>query len=247
MEERLQKVLSKAGIASRRRAEEYIREGRVTVNGAIITELGSKADPHNDHIKVDGKLLKFSEEDDHIYIALHKPDNVVSTLSDPQGRETVIDLLKGLRTRVFPVGRLDYHSTGLILLTNDGEFTNAVIASKSHVVKTYMVKTKGSLTPEQEEQFRHGVPIMGKRTAPARLRMVRPGDNPWYEVQLIEGRNQQIRLMFKHFGHLVEKLRRIKIGNIELGKLLPGQFRLLTPDEVKKLMRIANGTTASKR
>jgi 23S rRNA pseudouridine2605 synthase len=237
-EERLQKILANFGIASRRRAEQIILEGRVTVNGKVVTELGTKADAAHDHIKVDGKLLRQPAE--HIYIALNKPDNVVSTASDPQGRTTVLDLLKGLRTRVYPVGRLDYHSTGLILLTNDGEFANAITASKSHVPKTYMVKIKGTLTEEQEEQFRNGVPIHGKRTAPARLRLNRKGDNPWYEVQLIEGRNQQIRIMFKHFGHLVEKLRRIRIGDIDLGKLEPGQFRLLEPSEVRKLMRMAN-------
>lgn len=245
MEERLQKILARAGVASRRKAEEYIAEGRVTVNGKVVTELGSKADFETDHIKVDGKLLRNDES--HIYIALNKPDNVVSTVTDPQRRTTVLDLLQGIRTRVYPVGRLDYHSTGLILLTNDGDFANAVISAKSHVTKTYLVKIKGSLTPEQEEEFRTGVPLMGKRTAPARIRLIRRGDNPWYEVQLIEGRNQQIRIMFKHFGHLVEKLRRVKIGSVELGVLKPGQFRLLEPTEVARLMRLAHGKTTSKR
>ena len=238
--QRLQKILAQAGIASRRKAELLIGEGRVTVNGKVVTELGTKADPTADHIKVDGRLLK-NEAAELIYIALHKPDNVVSTASDPQGRTTVLDLLEGLKTRVFPVGRLDYHSTGLILLTNDGELSNAITAAKTHIPKTYMVKTKGSLTPEEEEQFRHGVPLHGIRTAPAGLRLVRQGDNPWYEVRLIEGRNQQIRIMFKHFGHLVEKLRRIAIGGLELGNLKPGEFRFLEPREVKALQRLARG------
>jgi 23S rRNA pseudouridine2605 synthase len=169
---------------------------------------------------------------------LNKPDSVVSTVTDPQRRRTVIDLLAGIRTRVYPVGRLDYHSEGLILLTNDGEFANA-ITTKSHVAKTYLVKIKGNLTLEEEEQFRRGSPLSGKRTAPAGLRLIRRGDNPWYEVKLVEGRNQQIRIMFKHFGHLVEKLRRIRIGSVDIGKLKTGEFRFLDAAEVGKLMKVA--------
>jgi len=237
VEERLQKILASAGVASRRKAEQIIVEGRVTVNGKVVTELGTKADFEKDHIKVDGKLLRETAE--HIYIALNKPDSFMSTVYDPQHRPTVLDLLPGLRTRVYPVGRLDYHSQGLILLTNDGEFANAILAAKSHVPKTYMVKVKGSLTLEEEEQFRTGIPLSGIRTAPAGLRLVRRGDNPWYEVTLIEGRNQQIRTMFKHFGHLVEKLKRMSIGNVHLGSLKPKEFRFLTPEEVTKLVRLA--------
>jgi 23S rRNA pseudouridine2605 synthase len=240
-EERLQKILANAGVTSRRKAEELIVEGRVTVNGKTITELGSKADPDTDHIKVDGRLLKQPEH--FLYIALHKPDNVVSTASDPQRRTTVLDLVQGVKARVYPVGRLDYHSTGLILLTNDGEFANAITSASSHVPKTYLVKTKGQLTSEEEEKFRTGIPLSGRRTSPAGLRLIRQGDNPWYEVRLIEGRNQQIRIMFKHFGHLVEKLRRVRIGSIELGNLKPGEFRFLAPEEVRKLMRTAGGVS----
>jgi 23S rRNA pseudouridine2605 synthase len=237
-EERLQKILAGAGVASRRKAEEFITEGRVTVNGQVVSELGSKADIERDHIKVDGRLLRPATQ--HVYIALNKPDSVVSTASDPQGRTTVLDLMRGIRARVYPVGRLDYHSEGLILLTNDGDFANAITAAKSHVPKTYLVKVKGSLTTDEEEQFRTGIPLSGKRTAPAGLKLIRRGDNPWYEVKLIEGRNQQIRIMFKHFGHLVEKLRRVRIGTVDLGKLKPREFRYLAADEVAKLMRMAN-------
>ena len=243
-EERLQKILATAGIASRRKAELLILEGRVTVNGSTITELGSKADVAQDHIKVDGKLIRPPNE--FLYIALYKPDSVVTTVSDPQRRTTVIDLLEGLRTRVFPVGRLDYHSEGLLILTNDGEFANLITAAKSHVPKTYLVKIKGQLTPEDEEKFRTGVPISGRRTAPAGLRLIRRGDNPWYEVRLIEGRNQQIRIMFKHFGHLVEKLRRVRIGTLEVGALKPGEFRLLNTEEVRNLKRLAEGKPEGK-
>jgi 23S rRNA pseudouridine2605 synthase len=237
--ERLQKILASAGVASRRKSEELIVEGRVTVNGAVVTELGTKADVESDHIKVDGRLIRPVGR--LVYIALNKPDNVVTTASDPQGRETVLDFLPGVRERVYPVGRLDYHSTGLILLTNDGEFANAITASSSHVPKTYLVKSKGQLSPDEEQEFRTGIPLSGKRTAPAGLRLIRRGDNPWYEVRLFEGRNQQIRIMFKHFGHLVEKLRRVRIGTLELGSLKPGEFRHLTPEEVRKLMRMARG------
>lgn len=238
-EERLQKILATAGIASRRKAEVLITDGRVTVNGKVVTELGTKADPDRDHIKVDGKLIRQTER--FVYIALNKPDSVVSTVSDPQQRATVLDYLPGIRERVYPVGRLDYHSQGLILLTNDGDFANAITAAKSHVPKTYLVKANGYLTAEQEEEFRTGVPLSGRRTAPAFLQLYRRGENPWYEVKLIEGRNQQVRIMFKHFGRLVEKLRRVRIGSIELGSLKPGQFRHLRPDEVRKLMRMASG------
>jgi 23S rRNA pseudouridine2605 synthase len=245
VEERLQKIISSAGIASRRKAEVLITEGRVTVNGQIVSELGSKADPEKDHIKVDGKLIKQPEH--LVYIALYKPDSVASTASDPEGRTTVLDFLQGVKGRVYPVGRLDYHSEGLILLTNDGEFANLITAAKSHVPKTYLVKSKGQLSEDAEEQFRTGIPISGRRTAPAGLRLLRRGDNPWYEVKLIEGRNQQIRIMFKHLGHLVEKLRRVRIGSLELGSLKPGAFRHLTPDEVRKLIRLANGNASGRR
>src|SRR6185437_4926187 len=147
-EERLQKILSQAGVTSRRKAEELIVEGRVTVNGKAVTELGSKADLDSDHIKVDGKLLRKPKR--HVYIALNKPKDVVTTVSDPEGRETVMHLLRGVRERVFPVGRLDYHSEGLLLLTNDGEFAHRITSPSSHVIKTYVVKTNGALTEEQE-------------------------------------------------------------------------------------------------
>src|ERR1035438_9072554 len=222
-EERLQKIIAGAGVTSRRKAEELITEGRVTVNGAVITELGSKADIARDHIKVDGKLLRPTSQ--HVYIALNKPRNYVTTVHDPERRPTVMDLVKGVKTRVYPVGRLDYHSEGLLLLTNDGELANILMSARSHVPKIYLVKVNGMLSSVQEEQFRTGIPLSGRRTAPAGLRLSRRGENPWYEVQLIEGRTNQIRHMFKHFGLLVEKLKRIRIGPLDLGTLEPGEFR----------------------
>jgi 23S rRNA pseudouridine2605 synthase len=233
--ERLQKILSQAGVSSRRHAEQIIQEGRVTVNGAVITELGSKADLDTDHIKVDGRLLRAPKR--LVYIALHKPNNTVTTVTDPQHRATVMDLLKRVRERVYPVGRLDYHSEGLLLLTNDGEMANAIMAAASHLPKTYLVKVNGPLTADQEERFRRGVPISGKRTLPAGLKLVHSAENPWYEVRLFEGRNNQIRIMFKHFGRLVEKLKRVRVGPVELGPLKPGEFRYLDVEEVGKLRR----------
>jgi len=148
-----------------------------------------------------------------------------------------MELLKGVKERVYPVGRLDYHSEGLLLLTNDGDLANAITSAATHLAKVYVVKVTGTLTHDQEEQFRRGVPLSGKRTMPAELKLIKPGENPWYEVKLTEGRNQQIRLMFKHFGFLVEKLRRVRIGPVELGPIKPGQFRHLTDEEVQKLKR----------
>jgi 23S rRNA pseudouridine2605 synthase len=234
-EERLQKILSQAGVASRRQSEKLMLEGRVTVNGSVVSELGSKADLERDHIKVDGRLLHAPKR--QVYLALNKPNNTMTTVSDPEGRATVMELLRGIKERVYPVGRLDYHSEGLLLLTNDGDVANAVMSAASHLPKTYLVKVNGTLTTDQEETFRRGVPLSGRRTAPAGLKLLRSADNPWYEVRLFEGRNQQIRLMFKHFGRLVEKLKRVRIGPLELGDLKPGEFRHLTPEEIRKLKR----------
>ncbi len=237
-EERLQKILARAGAASRRKAEELILQGRVTVNGQTVTQLGTKADLERDHIKLDGKLLRPPKN--LVYLVLNKPKNCVTTLSDPQGRKTVMSSLRGVKERVYPVGRLDYHSEGLLLLTNDGEFAARVTSAARHVPKTYLVKVNGPLTQEQQESFRQGIPLHGRRTAPAGLKLVRAGKNPWYEVRLIEGRQNQIRIMFKHFGRLVEKLRRVGIAFLELSKLhlKPGDFRALTPAELARFRRL---------
>jgi len=251
-EERLQKILSRAGAASRRKAEQMILEGRVAVNGAVVTEMGSKADLARDHVRVDGKLLHAPKR--LVYVALHKPNNCVTTVTDPQGRGTVMDLLHGVKERVYPVGRLDYHSEGLLLLTNDGELANGITSAASHLPKTYLVKINGALTSEQEQAFRDGVPIEGRRTAPAGLKLAHRAENPWYEVRLFEGRKNQIRMMFKHFGRLVEKLKRIKIGPLDLGALKPGEFRYLTQSEVDQLRKamqrrreVVLGASASRR
>ena len=243
-QERLQKILSQAGVASRRQAEKIITEGRVAVNGTVVTELGSKADLSTDHIKVDGKLLRPPKN--QVYIALNKPNNTVTTVTDPEGRATVMDLLRGVKERVYPVGRLDYHSEGLLLLTNDGDLANRIMSAHSHLVKTYIVKVTGLLDDDNAQRFRDGVPLMGRRTLPAGLRLIQKAENPWYEVKLSEGRNNQIRLMFKHFGKLVEKLKRVRIGPLELGSLKPGEYRHLTDEEVKKLKRAVERSGARK-
>ncbi|MDX1980408.1 MAG: pseudouridine synthase [Bryobacteraceae bacterium] len=235
-EERLQKILSRAGVTSRRKAEELITAGLVTVNGAVVTELGSKADLDTDHIKVRGKLIRPPRN--IIYVMLNKPKGCVTTVSDPQERETVMEHLRGVKERVYPVGRLDYDAEGLLLFTNDGEFANRITKAENHVPKTYAVKTTGMLTREQEEEFRAGVPLHGKKTAPAKLRQLSRAQNPWYEVTLIEGRQNQIKLMFRHFGVLVEKLKRIRIGFLNLGSLKPGAYRHLTPQEVLRFQKL---------
>jgi 23S rRNA pseudouridine2605 synthase len=235
-DERLQKIIAAAGVTSRRKAEQLMTEGRVTVNGAVITELGSKADLERDHIKVDGKLLRAPKH--QVYLALNKPRSYVTTVHDPEGRDTVMDLIRGVKERVFPVGRLDYASEGLLLLTNDGELANVLTAAKNHVPKVYLVKVNGTLSTGQEEEFRTGIPLSGRRTAPAGLKLIRRAENPWYEVRLIEGRTNQIRIMFKHFGLLVEKLKRVRIGPLHLGGLETGHFRHLTAREVDGFRRL---------
>lgn len=232
-EERLQKIIATAGIASRRKAEELITMGDVMVNGKVVTELGTKADLSRDHIKVFGKLIKPPAR--LVYLALNKPDSCVTTVTDPEGRKTVMEYVRGLKERVYPVGRLDYHSEGLLLFTNDGEFANRITSAKFHVQKTYLVKVTGNLDVEKLDKFRAGLPISGKRTAPAEIRLHKPGSNPWYEVKLTEGRQNQIRLMFRHLGLLVERLRRVRIGFVELGKLKTGTWRPLTDQEIYKL------------
>jgi len=241
--ERLQKIIAAAGVASRRKAEELITSGRVQVNGTTVTELGTKADSEQDHIRVDGKLLRGPER--HTYIVLNKPKGYVTTVSDPEKRPTVMDLVGGAKARVYPVGRLDWASEGLLLLTNDGELANALMKASSNVPKIYVVKVAGQPDNAKLDKLREGVSIAEKggrrvRTAPAKIRQIREADNPWFEVTIIEGRNRQVRKMFEEVGHHVEKIRRVQYGPLALD-VPPGEFRSLTLEEVSHLKAAAAG------
>ena len=243
--ERLQKILAQAGVASRRKAEEMIEQGRVQVNGKIVTVLGTKADAGRDHIRVDGKLLHGSER--LRYFVLNKPRGFVTTVKDPEGRPTVMQFFEKINERLYPVGRLDYMSEGLLVVTNDGELANRLTRAAAGVEKTYLVKVAGQPTEAELDILRGGVSIdRGKpgsgqvRTSPARIRQVRQGDNPWYEVVLIEGRNRELRKMFEEVGHFVEKIRRVGYGPLVLDQE-PGNLRELEPEELAALRAVAEG------
>ncbi len=255
--ERLQKIIAAAGLASRRHAEKFITAGRVTVNGEIVTQLGAKADPARDNIRVDGRPLRSPERP--VYLALYKPKGYVTTVTDPEGRPTVMDLVRQVGARVYPVGRLDYLSEGLLLLTNDGSLVERLMHASSHVPKTYQVKVSGKPAEEEIAKLRAGVVLPPLRsadakirrhaaavkTAPAKIKLLRDAPNPWYEVTLIEGRNRQIRRMFEKIGHHVEKIKRVAYGPLQLD-LEPGRFRPLTPAEVARLKASVQGKGKAK-
>ena len=229
--ERLQKLIAQAGICSRREAEKIISVGRVTVDGKIITELGAKADPSKNKIRVDGKLLRFNAE--KIYILLNKPRGYVSTAHDERGRKTVLDLLgENFSGRVYPVGRLDLNSEGLILLTNDGDLTNALIHPRYEVAKTYRAKISGTVTEEKLDKLRAGVELDDGLTAPAEVYLL---EDDLVEVTIHEGRNRQVRRMFAAVGCDVKRLRRIKFAGLTLDGLRVGKWRTLTADEIAQL------------
>lgn len=250
MEQRLQKLIAAAGLASRRHAEEMIGAGEVTVNGHVVREPGTKADPERDHIKVRGKLINpLLASRAKTYVLLNKPKGYLSSLDDPENRKLVGDLVPKSLGRLHPVGRLDYNSEGLIILTNDGELTNRVTAARAHVAKVYEVKVKGVPPESQVERLRRGVRLDdGVRTAPAKI--IKTGEtktNAWFEVVLHEGRNQQIRRMFDSIKHSVTKLRRVRIGPVA-DELLPvGAWRHLIPAEVSALKRGAGPRGGIKR
>lgn len=234
MEERIQKILSRAGIASRRRGEEMIVAGRVTVNGVVVTELGAKADPRRDDIRLDGKPVSIPVT--HRYVALHKPAGYVTTLHDPQGRPLVTDLLAGLDRRIFPVGRLDYNTEGLIFLTSDGEWANRLAHPRHGVEKEYHVRVRGSVTPSRLDLLAEGVMLDDGMTSPALVRLLRVSDsNSWISLVIHEGRYRQVRRMCEAVGLSVVRLKRVRIGTVSLGDLKPGQWRDLTDAEVRSL------------
>ena len=234
MLERLQKILSRAGLASRREAESLITAGRVTVNGTVVTELGSKADPDKDRIALDGKTIRLKEE--RLYILLYKPAGYVTTLKDPEGRPVVTSLLKGVRERVYPVGRLDYNTEGLLLLTNDGGWANGLAHPRHEVEKEYLVKVRGSVTGEHLRLLAEGVELDDGRTAPARVRLEHETErNSRIAVTIHEGRYRQVRRMCEAAGLTVVALKRVRYGFLGLGELKPGEYRFLTPEETKRL------------
>ena len=239
MEERLQKLIAAAGLASRRHAEEMIAAGLVTVNGQVVTEPGTKADPARDHIKVRGRLINpLLKSREKVYVLLYKPRGYLTSLADPEGRPLVTELLPKSLGRLHPVGRLDFNTEGLLLLTNDGELTNYVTAARNKVAKVYEVKVKGVPPESSIERLRRGIVLEdGVRTAPAEIKRTDESDtNSWFEVVLHEGRNQQIRKMFDAVGHSVLKLRRVQIGPLRDDRLAPKQWRTLAPAEVARLM-----------
>ena len=233
-EERLQKIIAAAGVASRRKAELLIQQGRVTVNGQIVTELGVKADPENDSIRVDGRRIQTSQSR-KIYLLLNKPRQVMSTVDDPQGRAKVTDLVPAHR-RIFPVGRLDYNTEGLILLTNDGEFARIVSSAGKRFPKVYHVKVRSTLDALALARLRDGIRLDGEKLAPCQVEPLKETANSWYEVTLIQGRNRQIRDMFEAMGYPVQKLRRVRIGFLTNKGLPLGRYRSLTQAEVERVL-----------
>lgn len=245
MQDRLQKIIASAGVCSRRAAEELILGGGVTVNGEVVTRLGTKADPERDHIKVRGKLISASASGrEKHYVLLNKPRGYLCSLSDPIKRALVVDLVPGWkRLGLHPVGRLDFNSEGLIILTNDGDLTR-LLTQAGKVPKVYHVKVKGSPNAEKIARIRRGIRFGDARVAPEELRLLEKtaeGGNAWYEVTLKQGKNQQIRKMFEAIGHSVTKLRRVRIGHLTDRGLEPGQYRELKPGEVKRFMESQAG------
>ena len=231
--ERLQKILARAGIASRRKAEELILGGRVRVNGRIVQELGTRADPETDKVEVDGRRIVAEKP---VYLLLHKPRGVVSTMSDPQGRPTIRDLVQNIPARVFPVGRLDYHTSGALFLTNDGDFADGLLHPRRDVPKTYVVKVAGRMKEEDLVRWAEGVELEDGKTRPAEVHFLRhEGDKTWFEITIYEGRNQQIRRMGEATGFRVMRLARIAFADISNENLQPGALRELSRDELRVL------------
>jgi len=232
--ERLQKVLARAGIGSRRRCEEYIRAGRVRVNGRVVTEMGTKVVPGRDRITFDGQEIQEAEQ--HIYLLLNKPVGYVSTVADPQGRPIVTDLLPEMGRRIYPVGRLDLDSEGALLMTNDGPLTNRILHPRYGVAKTYRILLARQPGQKKLRLLEGGIVLEGVKTLPARIRILRNRkDGIWLEVILHEGKKRQIRKMFAAIGHPVLRLKRTAYGDLTLGRLGPGEHRFLAKKDLQKI------------
>ena len=230
--ERLQKILAHAGIASRRACEQLILEGHVHVNGQVVTELGAKADPLRDEITVDHRPI---QKEAPVYVLVNKPKGYVTTVKDDQGRPTVMALVQGIDARLYPVGRLDFNSEGLLLLTNDGAVAERLTSPDHELPKVYLVKVHRALTPEQLDELRGGFRLDGRRLKPCLIEVMDKQQNPWLKVTLTEGKNRQIRRMFEAIGHPVHKLKRIQFGPIADPALKPGGWRFLHPNEITAL------------
>jgi 23S rRNA pseudouridine2605 synthase len=233
MKERLQKILSRAGVASRRAAERMLLDGRVTVNGEVVRELGSKADPQLDVVKVDGVQVRGLRQ--RVYVVLNKPKGVISTRHDPEGRTTVMDLLPPV-PGLFPVGRLDVTTEGLILLTNDGAFAERVMHPRYEVPRVYHAKVRGVPDASTLARLRQGVRHQGERLAADRVRVLEADNNAWLEVTVHEGRHHEVRRLLEAVGHPVSKLKRVGFGPLTARGLRPGEFRALRPQEVMALL-----------
>ena len=234
--ERLQKIIAAAGLASRREAEKWIEAGRVTVNGHPAS-LGDTADLARDEVAVDGKPL--AQPDRRTYILLNKPAKYLTSLRDPQGRPLVTDLVREVGARLFPVGRLDFMTEGLLILTNDGDFAQRLAHPRHEVDKTYLVRVRGALTAAAQKRLQEGVDLEDGRTAPARVERVRQsGSHTWFEITIHEGRNRQVRRMCEAVGHPVSRLKRVRLAFLDLKDIPPGQFRHLTPAEVSRLKKL---------
>ncbi|MDK2984652.1 MAG: rRNA synthase [Clostridia bacterium] len=232
--ERLQKVLARAGIASRRKSEEIILQGRVKVNGKVVRKLGTKVDPDNDKIELDDRPIKGKEK--KVYILLYKPSGYVTTMKDPQGRKTVADLVSPIPQRIYPVGRLDYDTEGLLLMTNDGKLVYRLTHPSHEVKKTYLATVKGHPSERALRRLRHGIKLEDGMTAPARVKLLKAYNNSsLLELIIHEGKNRQVRRMCEAVGHPVLKLKRTKVGFLTLDNLSKGEFRYLTNSEIKRL------------
>lgn len=237
---RLNKYISECGVASRRKADEWIEGGRVQLNGKTVYELGVKVNPDTDKILIDGKPLK-KKVHQHVYIAFHKPRHVMTTLSDPEGRATVIDFFPKLRTRIFPVGRLDWDTEGLLLMTTDGDFAQSVSHPSEDIPKTYLAKLDGQPSEAHLEKLRRGVSIpQGGRVRALYIEKVKGGSDKydWVKISVVEGKNRQIRKMFEKIGFDVKKLKRIAIGALPLGHLASGEHAYITPSGLKQIFEL---------
>lgn len=239
MLERLQKVLARAGISSRRKCEELIRAGRVRVNGQPVRELGFKVDPARDRIELDGRPVQVEPP---VYIMLNKPRGYICTLRDPQGRPRVTDLVYGIAQRIYPAGRLDYDTEGLLILTNDGDFAHALTHPRHEITKTYLVRVSGRPRNRDLNKLQRGIMLSDGPTAPARVAVIKKDpETTLLKVSIHEGRKRQIRRMFAAIGHRVIELKRIAVGPLTLGELRVGEFRHLTPEEVEKIKSMSRG------